>query len=515
MKSAETRRRGIAVLCLCLCVLLGGCWQEEDPEPPELESPIPVQAAAQPREEPKSRLPERFALPYEPNHTLDPIACPDGMQQVIASLIYEGLFRLDPRLEAEYNLCESYSHNDDFTSYTFLLRQGVSFSDGSPLTAVEARASIERARESPRYRTRLRQIDWLNASGNSLTITLSAPNSALPALLDVPICKAAGGGVPLGTGPYFYAAEDNGACLMANPIWWRGSGQPVQRIALDEAQGAMLYRFSSRDVQLIVTDLAADSPAGITGDVRYYDANTTNLHYLACNMDYWPLNISTFRRALYLGVNRDTVAEGLFSGHALPAQFPVSPACPLYPAGLEEAYSSFAVSAALAESGWTTPERTLSLLVNAENSFKIAAARSIAENYTAAGIPTEVRILPWDEYQAAIANREFDLCYCEARLTADWNLSPLLASWSDLNIGRWSSERTAQLLEGYAAAADRAGAMRALCEYLRTMAPIIPICFENSSVLVQSDVVENLTPAVREPFYNLSGCTIHLREEDS
>ena len=182
---------------------------------------------------------------------------------------------------------------------------------------------------------------------------------------------------------------------------------------------------------------------------------------------------------------------------------------------MEEDYSAAAIADALSESGWSEPERTLSLIVNAENSFKVSAARSIAARYTAVGIPTEARVLPWEEFQEALANKDFDLCYCEARLTADWNLSPLLASWSDLNVGGWYNERTAQLLEAYAAAGDRAGAMRTLCEHLRTMAPIIPICFENSSVLVQSAVVENLSPTAQEPFYNLSGCTIHLREAES
>ena len=503
MKDRKWRnRRGGILLVICLALLLSGCWQEEDPDPQESESPIPLQM--EPEEEETPVLPERFALPYEPNHTLDPMTCPDGMQQVIGSLIYEGLFRLNQQLEPEYSLCESYSCNDNFTSYTFILRSGVSFSDGSPLTAVEARASLERARDSERYRTRLRQIDWMNGSGNELTITLSAPNSGFPALLDVPVCKSTGGGVPLGTGPYSYVSEDYGAYLLANPVWWRGGGQPVERIALDEAQGAMLYRFTSRDVQLIVTDLTAASPAGITGDIRYYDTNTTTLHYLACNTNVWPLNGSTFRRALYLGINRENITGALLSGHALPAQFPVSPVSSLYPADMEEAYSSFSFANTLSESGYTA-ERTLSLLVNAENSFKISVARSIADGYTAAGVPTEVRALPWEEFQEAIANGEFDLCYCETRLTADWNLSSLLASWSGLNVGGWYSERTTQLLEEYAAA------MRTLCEHLRAMSPILPICFENSSVLVQSEVVENLLPTAQEPFYNLTGCTIHLQ----
>ena len=43
-------------------------------------------------------LPDNFTLPYEPDQTLDPVTCPDGVQQTVGSLLYEGLFRLDETL---------------------------------------------------------------------------------------------------------------------------------------------------------------------------------------------------------------------------------------------------------------------------------------------------------------------------------------------------------------------------------------------------------------------------------
>ena len=54
-------------------------------------------------------------------------------------------------------------------------------------------------------------------------------------------------------------------------------------------------------------------------------------------------------------------------------------------------------------------------------------------------------------------------------------------------------------------------AMQNLCAYLRNQAPILPICFKSTSVLMQNDVVEGLTPTMMEPFYNLTDCTIHLQ----
>ena len=508
------KRFRLTVLLLCVSVLLSGCLQEEDPLPDD-ESPIPAQLEQQPDDpsEETSSLPERFALPYEANSTLDPITCPDGMQQVVASLIYEGLFRLDTTLEVENCLCENWSCNDSHTVYTFILRPDAFFSDGSPLTAAEVRATLERARNSDRYRSRLRQIQELSASGNTLTVTLSVPNSGFPALLDVPICKNTGS-VPLGTGPYAYVRGENGEYLSVNPYWWRGGGQPVSRMELDEAQGAMLYRFTSRDVQVIVTDLTSASAAGLTGDIRYHDTPGTVLQYIMCNTEREPLNNTAFRNALNRGIQRENLVRGLLSGHALAAEFPVSPASLLYPADLEEDYSAFAFSDALRESGYESG-RVLTLLVNEENAFKVSVARSIAQSFALAGVPVTTRVEPWETYLELVAERDFDLCYCETRLSADWNLTPLVSEWSSLNISGWSDGRMSELLEAYNDSSNRAEALREVCAYMREQSPFLPVCFNNSTVLVQSEVVENLLPTAAEPFYNLRECVIHLREPET
>ena len=501
-------------IALAMACLLTGCWQEELPEEPEDVLP-PFEE--EPEEESQAALPERFALPYMPGRSLDPVDCADGMQQVAASLLYEGLFRLDGSFEPQPCLCISYTHDETASRYTFSLRPGVQFSDGSPLTGRDVKSALERARASERYRSRLSGITSISASGDSVTISLNAPNTAFPALLDVPIAKPGGqegGGVPLGTGPYFFAGEETGAYLIANQSWWRGEDQPVDRIALVEApdEAAMLYRFSSHEVQLITADLTGVTAVSTTGSVGCVDAETTVLQYVGCNTSRAPLDSPALRRSLSAGINRANVASAYLSGHGRPCAFPVSPVSSLYPADLEEGGSLEAFASALAESGYV-PERPLSLLVNEENSFKKAIAQYLAESWTAGGIPVEVRVLPWEEYASALAAGDFDLYYGEARLTADWDLGSLLEPAGALNYGHWSNPDTSRLLAELAGAADRAVAMRALCAHLKDQAPILPVCFKSSSVLTQAEVVEGLRPTAAEPFYALGQCVIHLEEE--
>jgi len=503
--------RALPALLLPL-LLLAGCWQEAPPEEPD--SVLPSFEEEEPVEE-KAVLPERFALPYTPGGSLDPIDCADGMQRVAASLMYEGLFRLDGSFEPQLCLCISYTHDDAASRYTFTLRPGVQFSDGTPLTGRDVKAALDRARNSERYRSRLSGISSVSAGGDSVTVSLNKPNTALPALLDVPIVKSGGqDAVPIGTGPYFYAEEETGAYLIANQSWWQGEGQPVDRIALVEAAdaSAMLYRFSSHEVQLITADLTGVLAVSATGSVDCLDAETTLLQYVGCNTARAPLDSPALRRALSAGIDRENVAGAFLSGHGRPAVFPVSPASPVYPAELEESYSLDGFAAALTESGYA-PERPLTLLVNEENSFKLSIADYLAESWTAGGVPVEVRALPWEEYAAALAAGDFDLYYGEARLTADWDLSALLQPGGTLNYGRWSNPDTSRMMAELSAAEDREAAMKALCAHLKDQAPILPVCFKSVSVLTQSEVVEGLSPTAAEPFYNLGGCVIHLSGE--
>ena len=142
-------RRRLLPLLLLPCLLLTGCWQdaaltEEEPYPEDLT----------PQEEEVIPLPEALSLPWYNGVTLDPITCPDGAQQTVAALVYEGLYALDPTFTPQPRLCAEAQCNDDATAWTLTLRQDVRFSDGSALRARDVAASLQRAH--PQERTALR-----------------------------------------------------------------------------------------------------------------------------------------------------------------------------------------------------------------------------------------------------------------------------------------------------------------------------------------------------------------------
>ena len=62
----------------------------------------------------------------------------------ILALAYEGLTRFDTELQTVPAAAESWEYNEDATQITFHLREGLKYSDGSPLTAENFRYAVER-----------------------------------------------------------------------------------------------------------------------------------------------------------------------------------------------------------------------------------------------------------------------------------------------------------------------------------------------------------------------------------
>ena len=400
-------------LTLCLVpALLSGCWQDTPEEPDssqlltdeELAGEIPQDVT----------LPETFTLPYDPAQTLDPLTCPDGMQQVVSSLLYEGLFVLDESFAPQQHLCDNTTISAEALTYTLSLRDDVYFSDGSPLTAQDVVKSLKRAATSVRYGSRFKNVSSIQEAENSVVITLSTMSWSFHTLLDIPIVKAGTENdlVPVGTGPYRFISDETGARLTANPHYWKSGRLPVDPIYLSAAgdRDTMLYQFTSHDVQLITADLTGTMPVSVTGNISYQDANTKIFQYIGFNTHRAPFQNSALRSALSKGINRDAVISACLSGHGVAAQFPISPLSSLYPGVLNETYSYDAFASAMEQAGFATgTPQTATMLVNSENAFKVAAANHIAKALSAFDLQIEVLALPWEEYVAALTAGEFDM----------------------------------------------------------------------------------------------------------
>ena len=76
---------------------------------------------------------------------LDPADLNDNMSQSAARLMFEGLYMLDEHMKLQPQLAESYEASEDAKEFTFHLRKGVTFHDGTPFNAAAVKFSFDRA----------------------------------------------------------------------------------------------------------------------------------------------------------------------------------------------------------------------------------------------------------------------------------------------------------------------------------------------------------------------------------
>lgn len=509
-------KKFLVTLVLLPALLLTGCWQDSTGS--EALQADASGSSETPDSSQTLALPSSFSLPYYADETLDPVTCPDGAQQTVAALLYEGLYELDQSLTPQPKLCSGSSYDAAALTWTFTVRSGVTFSDGTALTAADVAATLRRAKSSARYCSRFSGVRSINAGNGSVTVVLNSANTGFPAILDIPIVKTGTetSSVPVGTGPYLFVSDNTGTYLKANPTWWAGSSQPVSRIELVpcEDEDAARYEFTSHNVQLITADLTGTNPISATGNFAFSDADTTILQYVGFNLRSRLFSSVDLRKALGLGIDRSTVVTAYLSSHGRAAQFPVSPVSEEYPSDLDVKYSYSDFKSAMADAGYNTgtSTRRATMIVNAENSFKVSVAQYLASSLSAFDLKINVKVLPWEEYLAALKGGKYDLYFGEVKLGSDWNLSSLLATGGSLNYGGFSDATMDLMLSEYAAASDRTAAMKGVCAYLEEQAPILPVCFKCTSVLSQQGVIGNLTPTATNPFFDLGTCSIHLEK---
>lgn len=486
------------LLILMLCLLLLGC-QNREPAPPEdfwvadeTGEPEPTDTAE----------PTVFTLPYLSSQSLNPITCSDGVQQTMGSLLYEGLFTLDRHFTPQNVLCASYTQKD--LSYTFTLRAGVTFTDGSPLTPADVVATYRRAQISERYAARFRNVVAMRAGSDAVTLTLSRADSALPALLDIPIVKSGTDKypVPVGTGPYCFASDETVDTLVRNESWWGdGTGLP-ERIALVAAkdEDAAAYLFTAGRAHLLVADLLGDSAAASIGGADLTDAPTSTLYYIGFNVKSGATADRALRAAIHDALDRDTIVATSLAGHAQGARFPISPSSPLYPTETGIAPAAAASPAV---------DAALTLLVNEESSCKTALGEHIAKALTEEGFAVSVTALSWEDYYKALKSRDFNLYLGEVRLTADWNLAPLIGTGGALNYGGFSDAATDAALAAFLAD-ETAETAAALCARLTERVPITPIAFKSVSVLTSAGQLDGLAPTASHPLNGLARWRFHF-----
>lgn len=536
MKRFVINKYIIMLLCLILMVsLFSGCQGDQETDqanPSGSEDPNvtdePEDATVYP-----SDSDGVFSLNFDPEESFNPLTGTNEDNLRVSSLLYEGLFSVDQYFQAVPVLCESFSTDDGIT-YTFTIKSGISMAGGSTLTARDVAYSINRARESDRYSSRLRNIESVTAVDNlKLTVILVSANYSLPVLLDVPVIKngSIGERLPDGTGPYVYT-NDETPYLQAFSGYRDYNDLPIDKIGLRLVSGNDLSEsFSEQTIDLLDVDPTGTNFFNISIDYesRYY--NTTNMQYIGINLDHAVLSNHDVRRAISSAVDREYIVNTIMSGHGLISPLVISPAWSLYDVSWEEnvSYSLETLSTLFSDIGMQDINEDgyleypkgagqftafkIDFIANSDNEYKLAAAQRITDTLKSVGINITLRELNWSDYMSAIESGDFDMYYGEVRLTADFDLSELLTVDGSLNYGGITENAYSNLVDSFLSASDNETSETAasqLCAYVAERAPIIPVLYKEYAVLTHRGIVAGINPSQSNIFNRLSDWTITI-----
>ncbi len=285
---------------------------------------------------------------------LDPARETDGESFYATAQIYDTLVEFVPgTTEIRPALAESWDVSDDGLTYTFNLREGVSFHDGTPFNAEAAQFSFERQlnEDHPYYQYGPWKY-WGYMDMNSIVESINvvdeytlefelakneAPFIANLAMDFASIVSPAAvrehegdfTSNPVGTGPFKFVSwtKDDSIVLERNEEYWRRPAY-ADRLVLRVIPDATARYLALQNGEVDVIDFP--SPEDLADmkadpDIKVLQQEGLNVGYLALNAEKEPFGDPRVRRALNYAVDKDAIIRAVYGEAGVPAKNPIPP----------------------------------------------------------------------------------------------------------------------------------------------------------------------------------------------
>ena len=281
----------------------------------------------------------------EPPH-LDPTAgAAAAIDEIVYANVFEGLTRIGPSGEVQPALAESWEISDDGKTYTFHLRSGVTFHDGTEFDADDVKFSLDRARAEDSANAQkglFAAIDTVEVvDAATVTITLTQPQGAFlynlgwgDAVMVAPESAETNKDNPVGTGPFRFVgwAKGSSISIVRSDSYW---GEPV---ALERAEFRIIPDAAAAIPALLAGDVQAfpftppDAVPQVQGDSRFEVkvGSTEGETLLSINNKKPPFDNLKVRQAIAHALDRQAIIDGGSGGFGVPIGSHMPPHHPAY-----------------------------------------------------------------------------------------------------------------------------------------------------------------------------------------
>jgi peptide/nickel transport system substrate-binding protein len=267
----------------------------------------------------------------------------------LAEQIMETLYTVSPDGKTlKPWLATSYTKSSDGLTYTFKLRPGIKFSNGSDMTSADVKFSIDDAR------TQKKGWGYLDAAIKKITtpdpqtVAFHLKYRWAPFVADIAlfangiIPKGFAGQSradfykhPIGTGPFMWDSRVVGKSVTfkRNPNYWQ-KGKPY----LDKVTWTYVSEDNTRELQLQGNQIQVDefppfnsiTKLQNTPGIKMNLFPSTRTDYLELNENYAPLKDVHVRRAILESIDYPAIVKSVLFGHGQPANSFLPPQVPFY-----------------------------------------------------------------------------------------------------------------------------------------------------------------------------------------
>ena len=387
------RKKLLALALALVCAALPGCGGGTQTPAPQ--DPAPA----------SNEL--RVGIAQDLDDTLDPHKTVAAGTREVLFNVFEGLVKPSPEGELIPAVAEGWELSDDHLTYTFHIRQGITFHDGSPVTAGDAAWSLLRLADP--QEADVAAVAALSAIASvetpdaaTLVLTLSEPSPEFLSYLTaavLPADYADQDTQPIGTGPFRFVSRtaQESVILERYDGYW-GDLPALERVTyrIFENADSILLGIQAGAVDLFA-HLTRTQAAQLPEDFLAAEGYMNLVQALYLNNAVEPFNDVRVRQALCYAVDVDALLDLAFDGYGFPIGSSMYPAfgkyydpslADLYPHDTEKA------KALLAEAGY--PDGfSMTITVPSNYQPHVDTAQVLAAQLEEVGVQAEIVPVEW------------------------------------------------------------------------------------------------------------------------
>jgi peptide/nickel transport system substrate-binding protein len=366
-----------------------------------------------------------IAIQLEPPH-LDPTSAAAGaIDSVLYSNVFEGLTRFAADGSVEPALAEDWEISEDGTTYTFTLREGVSFHDGSDFTAEDVKFTLDRARAEDSVNAQKALFEGISevnvVDPQTVEIVLSQPDgnflfnlawgdAVIVAEESIENIKSN----PVGTGPFTFSewVQGDRVELARNSDYWgEAPSLEAATIKFISDPTAAFAAMMAQDIDAFAGYPAPENLPQFEADPRFQVivGSTEGETILAMNNAEEPFNDPEVREAVAHAIDRQAIIDGAMFGQGTPIGTHFAPHNPDY-VNLTDLspYDPEIARQLLADAGYE--EGFSTTLKLPPPSYARRGGEIIAAQLREVGIETEITNLEWAQWlEEVFRGKDFGL----------------------------------------------------------------------------------------------------------